>query len=465
MDILLAHGYVLNDDRHERHVMKPYPPLGLLYLSSHLKQKGFDVAVFDATFTDRESFARLLDEKRPGIVGFSVNMMTKLHVLPMIRAAKERHCLVIVGGPDPPYYAEEYIEFGADIVVIGEGEQTLEELLPILSARRFERLSTVSGIAFKDADGTVRRTPARALLQDLDMLPYPDRAAVDMSRYIDVWRAQHGGSSISLITARGCPYSCTWCSHSVYGKTLRKRSPARVADEVELLRDTYQPDMLWYADDVFNINHAWLFQYASELKRRNITLPFECICRADRMNEEVVAALRAMGCFRLWIGSESGSQRLLDTMKRGVTAGQVQAMTRLAKSYGIETGMFLMWGFEDESVEDIAMTIEHVKKANPDLVLTTVSYPIKGTEYFDRMAEQGRIVTSRPWHESNDRDYRIRRRRSPRYYSFVNRWLYGELELTRSHNNGSWMKRMKAGLNARLGKWGMTFTSRQPEAQ
>lgn len=464
MDILLTHGYFLTEDPKERQIMKPYPPLGLLYLSAYLKQKNFAVKIFDSTFAGKNEFVNLLATEKPGIVGIYSNLMTKFNVLEMIRQARAQNCTVVVGGPDPPYYAEHYLNFGADVVVIGEGEQALEELIPILTAKKFEQLKTVAGIAFKDQSGQIQKTPARELIPNLDALPFPDRAAIDLQKYVDTWRTHHGKGAVSLITSRGCPYSCTWCSHSVYGKTLRKRRPALVADEVEMIREKYRPDMLWYADDVFNINQRWLFEYAAELQRRAITIPFECICRADRLNEEIVTTLRDMGCFRVWIGSESGSQRLLDAMKRGVKAEQVQAMTQLAQRCGIETGMFLMWGFEDENRDDIAQTVEHVKKANPDLVLTTVSYPIKGTEYYNRMAAQNAVVNHLPWENSNDRDYKIRQRHSPRYYEYVNRWMYGELKLARLAKNGNWMNRAKAKINAQMGRLGMLLTAGQKEA-
>jgi radical SAM superfamily enzyme YgiQ (UPF0313 family) len=278
---------------------------------------------------------------------------------------------------------------------------------------------------------------------------------------VSTWQEHHGTGAVSLITSRGCPYSCTWCSHSVFGKTLRKRSPARVADEVEIIREQYQPGMLWYADDVFNIQQKWLHDYAAELKRRSINIPFECTCRADRMNEGIMETLRDMGCFRIWIGSESGSQRLLDAMKRGVTTEHVQATTRLARQYGIETGLFLMWGFEDENADDILRTIEHVKKANPDIVLTTVSYPIKGTGYFDRMTEQQRVFNNSPWEETNDRHNQIHGRHSSRYYDSVNRWMTGELEVMRSQLNGSWVGRLRGVVKARLGRVGMMLSAHQ----
>ncbi len=466
MDILLSHGYYLHEDPKEQAVMKPYPPLGLLYLSSFLKQKSFAVEIFDSTFASKAQFSSLLKEKKPKLVGLYANLMTKFNVLEMIRQAKAQNCIVIVGGPDPPYYAEDYLHFGADVVVIGEGEAALQELIPILAQEKFELLANVAGIVYKGERGEIQRTPARALLPDLNVLPMPDRAAIDLKQYVETWRTHHGKGAVSLITSRGCPYSCTWCSHSVFGKTLRKRSATLVVDEVEMIRAEYRPDMLWYADDVFNINHKWLFEYAAELKRRNIQIPFECICRADRLNEEIVRTLKEMGCFRVWLGSESGSQRLLDLMKRGVKAEHVQAMTRLAKRHGIETGMFLMWGFEDENEDDIAQTVEHVKRANPDLVLTTVSYPIKGTEYFRRMAEQKLVVENGAWEQSNDRDFRLAGRHSKRYYDFVNRWMYNELALQRlqENDNGAWLQRARKKMSAQLGKLGMQWTAQEKEA-
>ena len=299
-----------------------------------------------------------------------------------------------MGGPEPGAYAAEYLEAGADVVVIGEGEITMEELLPALSASRAgrrdlaARLENICGIAFRAEDGSLRRTSPRRQIADLDAQPWPEREAVDVDRYVRVWREHHGMGSVSLITARGCPYHCRWCSHEVFGKTHRRRRPEAVADELEWLIDRYRPDMAWIADDVFTIHHGWLFQYAAELKRRGLRIPFECISRADRLNAQVIDTLAELGCFRIWIGSESGSQRILDAMQRDVTVEEVQSAVSLAKSRGIKTGMFLMWGYVGEEIEDIEATVDHVKKADPDVFFTTVSYPIKGTPYFGDVAEQ-----------------------------------------------------------------------------
>ena len=183
------------------------------------------------------------------------------------------------------------------------------------------------------------------------------------------------------------------------------------------------------ADDVFTIHHGWLFQYAAELKRRDLKLPFECISRADRIKLKVVETLAEMGCFRVWIGSESGSQRILDAMERGVTVEEVQTAVALCRSVGIQTGMFLMWGYEGEELSDIEATVEHVKNADPDIFFTTVAYPIKGTPYFSDVKD--RVENGNPWRSSSDREFKIRGRHSRRYYSFADQLLRSEVDLDR----------------------------------
>jgi len=192
----------------------------------------------------------------------------------------------------------------------------------------------------------------------------------------------------------------------------------------------YDPDQVWYADDVFTISHPWLAEYAAELERRGIHKPFETITRADRLQtEQSVELLRKLGCYRIWIGSESGSQRILDGMERGVTVEQVQRSTKLAQAHGIKVGMFLMWGYDGEEFEDIAATVEHVKQSNPDVFLTTVSYPIKGTGYFAKVRD--RVELPLPWTLASDRDHVIVGRRGKDYYKLADQWLRNEVEAAR----------------------------------
>lgn len=409
--------------------MKPYPPLGLLYICSHLRSKGLEAEVFDSTFSSRQELWDRLQKESPSVLGVYANLMTRSNVVEILRMAKQLGWRTVVGGPEPGAYVPEYLSAGADVVVIGEGEITLEELVPALRAPSVDQLQQIDGIAFRSADGSVARTKPRVQIKDIDKQPWPARESIDMARYVDTWRQHHGMGSVSLITARGCPYHCRWCSHEVFGKTHRRRNPVLVADELEWLVQRYHPEMAWMADDVFTIHHGWLFRYAAELKQRGIKLPFECISRADRLNPQVVETLAEMGCFRVWIGSESGSQRILDAMERGVTVEEVQTAVALCRSAGIQSGMFLMWGYEGEDLSDIEATVEHVKKTNPDIFFTTVAYPIKGTPYFSDVAE--RVESPPLWGNSSDRDFRIRNRHSRQFYRFADKLLRNEVELKR----------------------------------
>ncbi len=430
MDLLLTHGYFLFEDPKELQIMKPYVPLGILYLTSHLRRKGFAVEVFDTTFSSRQDLFALLRSESPTVLGVYANLMTRANVLEILRVAKEAGWTTVVGGPEPAAYIPEYLAAGADVVVIGEGEVTLEELLPALRAQSMSALERVNGIAFRRSDGSTCQTAPRALIPDIDDQPWPCRESVPIERYLETWRQHHAAGSISLITARGCPYHCKWCSHAVYGKTHRRRKPASVVDELEALLRRYAPDMLWMADDVFTIHPGWLFQFAAEMRRRGLKIPFECISRADRLSPEVVDVLAELACFRIWIGSESGSQKILDAMERGVTVGQVRNAVGLCKTRGIQTGMFLMWGYEGEQIKDIEATVEHVKLSDPDIFLTTVAYPIKGTPFFEDVA--ARVVSTRAWQEGSDRDYALRGRHSRRYYQFADQLLRSEVELARA---------------------------------
>jgi radical SAM superfamily enzyme YgiQ (UPF0313 family) len=462
MDLLLTHGYFLREDPKELQIMKPYVPLGILYLCSHLRQKGFKVEVFDSTFSTYQDLLFALERTPPSVLGIYANLMTRANVVRILKAAKKAGWRTLVGGPEPGSYISEYLQAGADVVVIGEGELTLEELLPALRENSTAALQRVNGIAFRLPEGNLHITPPRAQIANIDLQPWPAREAVDIGQYVQTWRTHHGLGSVSLITARGCAYRCRWCSHQVFGKTHRRRKPAFVAQELEWLLGRYAPDMAWFADDVFTIHHGWLYEYAALAKERGLLIPFECITRADRLNEKVVDTLAELRCFRVWIGSESGSQRILNAMERGVTVEQVQSAVALCKSRGIQTGMFLMWGYQGEDLSDIFATVEHVKRSDPDVFFTTVAYPIKGTPYFDEIASQ--VVSSTAWEQGSDRDSRVRGRHSRRFFQFADELLRSEVELSRlqKQQDGSASAALQAKIAA--ARQGLQVTYAEMEA-
>jgi anaerobic magnesium-protoporphyrin IX monomethyl ester cyclase len=458
MDVLLAHGYFLAEDEHERRVMKPYPTLGILYISSYLKAQGHAVGVFDATFQTLADFEARLRAEKPRAVGLYTNLMTKFNVIKMIAACRTAGAKVILGGPEPATYAEEYLARGADVIVVGEGEHTMAELL----SKDFDELPSIAGIIFRRPDGTVVRNPPRPYVKDLDSLPFPDREAIDMDRYVAVWRDNHGMGSVSLICARGCPFHCQWCSHAVYGNSHRRRSPANVLAELEMLLERYRPDQVWYADDVFTIHRKWFFQYAELLIQRGIKIPFECISRSDCLNEEVVQKLAQIGCYRLWLGSESGSQRVLDAMRRDVKVEDVQAKAKLLQRHGIQVGMFIMLGYDGETLPDIEATTRHLKVSNPDVFLTTVAYPIKGTGYYKTV--ERRVLARVSWDGGTDRDLSVEGRYSPRFYSFATRWMVNAVELHREWRGPRRpMPLAKTFANTIIGRAGMLVTQYERE--
>lgn len=450
LDLMLVHAYFLAEDPKEQQIMKPFPPLGLLYISSHLKTKGFKVEIFDGTFRRREDFWRKLAEQRPFVVGLYVNLMTKRNALELIAAGRAAGSIVILGGPDPALYKEEYLAAGADIVVFGEGELTLEELLPHLKRRGLDDLDRIAGIAFRARDGSIVSTAPRPYLRHLDAQPFPDRSAIDFGVYLRAWKENHGRSCVSLITARGCVFTCRWCSHATYGLTHRRRSPANVADELEAIMRDYQPDSLWYADDVFTINRPWLARYAAQLKERGLGVPFETITRADCLDETSCDLLAQMGCRKIWIGTESGSQKILDAMDRRVTVEQIFKATRMLKERGILTGFFIMLGYEGETKDDLRATARLLATAQPDEYLTTVSYPIKGTPYYEQVQDNIRAPVS--WNLRTDREHALVGRRSKQYYQHAARWLRGHYMLAGART----VRRGGAAVkNIFLGRWGM----------
>lgn len=468
MKVLLTHAYYLSADPREQAIMRPYPPLGILSIAAYLEERGVDVSVFDTTFSTPESFQTHLRETRPEVIGIYTNLMTKVNVLAAIRYVRSIPELagtrVVLGGPEVTHHADRFLEHGADAIVIGEGEETLFELVNTWSSLLPISLANVQGIAYRGGDGAVIRTPERTLIKDISTLPIPKREAIDLTRYLDAWKRHHGSNAISVSTMRGCPFSCRWCSRAVYGESYRRRAPRRVVDELVMLRERYAPDTIWFVDDVFTINPRWMEEFTREVTSRNAVIPYECITRADRLNERMVQALKESGCYRVWIGAESGSQKILNAMDRRVTVEQVQTMIQLCKKHGIETGTFIMLGYPGETEEDILQTIEHLKRSDPDQFTMTVAYPITGTPFFEEVQET--IVTMPEWESSTDREIEIQRPYSRRYYTFAMSRINHEVQLhkLRAANRTLSVDAARHGVKAMVARLGMKLAAREAPA-
>jgi len=230
-------------------------------------------------------------------------------------------------------------------------------------------------------------------------------------------------------------------------------------DEIAFIQKRYAPERIWFVDDVFTIHRGWTIEFAAKMKERGLRIPFECITRAERVDEEVAKALVDLGCFRVWIGSESGSQRVLDAMDRGVRVERVQQATHLLRTAGIEVGFFIMVGYEGEEDADLVATVEHIRRSAPDVVLTTTSYPIRGTEYASAVAD--RSMNPRPWAESSDRETLIRGRRSVNYYAAARSWIENDAESHRLRRAGRTVAALSPALRAGWARLKMRLRARE----
>ena len=265
------------------------------------------------------------------------------------------------------------------------------------------------------------KTPPRVKLKDLSTLPLPNREGIAIEKYLDSWKTHHGKSSMTISTQRGCPYTCKWCSTAVYGQSYRRRPAKLVVEEMGMLQKNYKPDSIWFVDDVFTVSHKWIKEFHEETQKQNIKIPFECITRAERLNSEILQLLKEAGCYRIWIGAESGSQKIIDAMDRRVEVDVVKKAIQDTNALGMETGTFIMVGYPGETMEDIKITTKYLKDADPTHFTITKAYPIKGTSLYNDIEDK---ITIKPdWETSTDRDIDFKRTYSSGFYDYAIKYL------------------------------------------
>jgi anaerobic magnesium-protoporphyrin IX monomethyl ester cyclase len=444
--ILFAHGHVLRFDRKLFAIGKPYPPLATLFAASHARALGHEVVVFDPMLDEAiGGFSRALDATRPDVVVLyddAFNWFTKMCLsrmreaaCRMVREASARGLTTIVVGHDAGDDPAAYLAAGATLVVAGEGEITLGELLGRLEevhrdprAAVEDTAAQVPGLVYLRG-GSLHRTGPRKLLRNLDDLPLPAWDLADLDRYRDFWRRRHGYFSLNMVTTRGCPYRCNWCSKPVYGNTYHSRTPANVVSEMQLLRDRYAPDHIWFCDDILGLKPRWLVEWSEAVVREGLVTPFLCQTRVDLMTEDGVRALRRAGCAEAWLGAESGSQRILDAMDKGITLEQTRLAVSRLHEQGVRVGLFLQFGYEGEGWKEIQQTRDMVRELLPDDIGISVSYPLPGTRYYERVA--ARLGEKRNWRESSDLDPLVHGPSANDFYPTLSRVVHAELRVRR----------------------------------
>lgn len=437
MSVVLTHAYYLSNDPKEHKIMKPYPPLGQLYISGYLNEQQIENHVFDTTFYSKEDQLTFIKEKQPDIVAIYTNLMTKIEVIKLVKLLKSEAIygfpVIVLGGPDVTYNIKNYLHAGAHYLIIGEGEETMAELHEAIINNH--DCHEIAGLAFLE-NGAVTRTKPRVKMKDLALLPLPNRDAIPVDKYLKTWKDNHGMSSMTVSTQRGCPYTCKWCSTAVYGQSYRRRPAAKVAEELKMLKTTYKPDSVWFVDDVFSVSHKWLAAFHEEVIKQDAIIPFECITRAERLNDEILQLLKEAGCYRIWIGAESGSQKIIDAMDRRVDVHVVKEAIQKTNALGMETGTFIMLGYPGEDLEDINTTVQYLKDANPTHFTITIAYPIKGTSLYTEIEKQ---ITDKPnWETSTDRQIDFKRTYKRRFYDYAVKRVVNEVnfhrEITKSQN-------------------------------
>lgn len=429
--VLFSHSYFMRFDPKQWATGQPYPPLATIGAAALLRQEGYEVALFDTMFVeDPDAVVARLDAQRPDffvVYDDGFNYLTKMCLtnmrdaaFRMIRLAKERGCVVILSSSDSTDHWREYLEKGADYVLLGEGEQTLHELLDVL--RSSGDVLDIRGLAYMK-EGLPFQTVSRPVMRDLDALPLPAWDLVDIESYRSVWMEHNGYFSLNVGTTRGCPFKCNWCAKPIYGNRYNARSPKHVVSELVLLKERYGVEHIWFCDDIFGLKPGWVNEFASLVVAAGLSFRFKIQSRADLLlQENYVEALARAGCENVWMGAESGSQKILDAMDKGTTVEQIAQSTALLRQHGIRPSFFIQFGYPGETKEDIDKTVKMINALLPDSLGISVSYPLPGTVFYERVKSELKEKTN--WTDSDELQLMFRNTYPPAFYKLLHRYVH-----------------------------------------
>ncbi|AXY75684.1 radical SAM protein [Paraflavitalea soli] len=431
-NILFSHSYFLRFDPKQWNTGQPYAPLGTLYAAALLRENGYAVSLFDSMFAHQaEEVIPSLDSFRPDLFviyddGF--NYLTKMCLTNMREAAfcmaklaRERGCTVIVSSSDSTDHYEQYLQEGADFIILGEGEVTLLELVKALDDPSAD-LTSLQGIAYRQGEAIVK-TGKRPVIKELDALPFPAWDLVNIAPYKAMWLKSTGYFSMNMGTTRGCPFKCNWCAKPIYGNRYNSRSPQNVVQELKWLQAQYHFDHIWFCDDIFGLKPGWVQEFATLIEQANLRIRFKIQSRADLLvQENYVRSLARAGCENTWMGAESGSQDILDAMDKGTTIEQIHTATKLLKQHGIRPGFFIQFGYPGETKEDIRKTIRMITEMMPAELGISVSYPLPGTLFYERVKNE--LQGKANWTDSDELQLMFKNTYPPAFYKKLHRHVH-----------------------------------------
>ncbi len=439
--VLFSNTYFYKLDSKQWKFKQPYPPLGTLQAAAVVRELGLSTSVVDISLSDdpQEIKTALVNEKPKYFILYDdgFNYLTKMCLTVMREAAfkmselaKRNGCIVIINSSDATDHYERYFEHGVDYVIRGEGEITLKELITCLDRR--SDISSISGIAFRK-NGKSIITPAKEVFRKLDELPMPAWDLIDLSPYRSLWKKYHGYFSLNIATTRGCPYKCNWCAKPIYGNRYNSRTPGHVVKEIEYLLTNYQPDHFWMCDDIFGLKPGWIKSFNTLIQERKLSFKYKIQSRVDLIVEkDTVSSLAESGCETVWLGAESGSQKILDAMDKGTTLEQIHKASRSLKQSGIKVAFFLQFGYPGEMRPDIDATIKMVLEEMPDEIGISVSYPLPGTKFYDNVKSQ--LLEKKNWIDSDDLAMLYVSSFPTAYYKILQRYVHSRYRIQRGIN-------------------------------
>jgi len=438
MKILLTHSNILENDPKQKQKMQPYPPLATIQAGAILREAGFDVLFFDPTFhKNLKDFDRILRSFRPDVLLIFedyFNFITKMclrHMREtaqlMCKAASDSGAVTIVASPDTSDHPEEFLKEGIDYVLIGEADETVKELCLALASGSDPSQNDIAGVAYRLPNGNIRKTAPRPLLCDLDVLPMPAWDLVEVESYRNAWNKHHGYSSLNLVASRGCPFSCNWCAKPIWGRHYVQRSVKQVVEELKWISQNIGPDHIWFADDIFGLSESWLIDFESALSAENTRVGFTIQSRADLLTPKAISALKNSGCAEIWLGAESGSQKILDAMNKGIKVEDLRNAVNDLKKTGIKTGLFFQFGYPGETLEDIIASADLIRETLPEKIGVSVTYPLPGTPLYESVKMH--MLEKTNWEDSNDLAMLFQGAYATQFYRMLHQVLHDELDL------------------------------------
>lgn len=433
IDILFSHSYYYPLDAKQWKNKTPFPPLGTIYAAALMRKNGYTTDLFDTNLRDNPyDIEKEILEKKPRFLvlyddGF--NYLTKMCLttmreaaFEMIRIGKSQNCIVIVNSSDATDHYEKYLFNGADYIIQGEGEIALSELIEKINKN--EPTKTLNSIVYTE-NGEVKINSKKEVLKQLDELPLPAWDLVDISSYRKIW--QQGGNefTLNIATTRGCPYKCNWCAKPIYGNRYNSHSPQYIVEHIKYLQKEYQVKKFWMCDDIFGLKPGWVQEFNHELRKQVVSLNYYIQSRVDLLlQEDTIDALAESGLQEVWVGAESGSQSILDAMDKGTSVEQIYKATEILKQKDIKVAFFIQFGYLGETKEDIDKTIQMIKKLLPDDLGISVSYPLPGTKFYEKVKDDLKLKAN--WTDSHDLAMMFRGTFNSKYYRNLYKYTHKE---------------------------------------